>query len=52
MIILAIGAICSAFLAGLTRERANFYTGASKAKAGQCLRSLVYKRIASADFMF
>ena len=52
MCTLAIGAVVACFVGGVCRERANFYTGATKAKAGQALRCLVYKRLAQADFMF
>jgi len=49
---LAFLAVIFCFIGGVCRERANFYTGATKAKAGQAMRSLVYKRLAQADFMF
>jgi hypothetical protein len=52
LIAMACGAVVSMFMAGLCRERANFFVGATKAKAGQCLRSLLYKKLATADFMF
>lgn len=52
MLMFACLAVIFSFVGGCFRERANFFTGASKAKAGQCLRALVYKRLAMADFMF
>ena len=52
LLLLAIFAVIACFVGGVCRERANFYTGATKAKAGQGLRCLVYKRLAQADFMF
>ena len=52
LIAYATAAVFCCFVSGICRERANFFTGATKAKAGQCLRSLVYKKIAMADFMF
>jgi len=44
ILVMACLAVIACFLGGLCRERANFFTGASKAKAGQTLRSLVYKK--------
>ena len=52
LLMLAFLAVIFCFIGGVCRERANFYTGATKAKAGQAMRSLVYKRLAQADFMF
>jgi len=44
MLVFAVLAVIFCFVGGCFRERANFFTGATKAKAGQCLRALVYKR--------
>lgn len=51
-IIYAIAAVVNIMLSGALNERANFFKGGAKATAGQCIRSLVYKKISEADFMF